>query len=298
MNVPRIVLLIPYFGRWPFWMPFFLAAVRRNPDIDWLFFSDCGVPERLPPNVRIQEYSFAAYCELVSSRLGITFKPGSAYKLCDIKPALGYIHADDIQGFDFWGFSDIDLIYGDLRRYFTRERLARFDLLATHARRVSGHLCLMRNTAELRGLFMRVPSWRETFMDDAHSAFDEGAFSRIFIRHKNWPEVVRRIADRFNPWRRRSEFVEAFTTPNARIVWHDGKPGFPQRWIWQDGKLTNDRDGAREFPYFHFITWKSKVWPGMPVEQLMADPAAAALPAWSVSEQGFQSEVEGSMRSN
>lgn len=298
MNVPRIVLLIPYFGRWPFWMPFFLATVRRNPDIDWLFFSDCGVPENLPANVRIQEYSFGAYCELVSSRLGITFTPGSAYKLCDIKPALGYIHADDIQGFDFWGFSDIDLIYGDLRSYFTRERLARFDLLATHARRVSGHLCLMRNTAELRGLFMRVPNWRETFMDDAHSAFDEGAFSRIFIRHKNWPEALRRIADRFNPWRRRSEFTEAFTTPNARIVWHDGAPGFPERWIWQDGRLTNDRDGAREFPYFHFITWKSKVWPAMPADQLMADPAIAHQPAWSVSEQGFQSEMEGSTRSN
>lgn len=298
MIAPRIVFLIPYFGRWPFWMPFFLATVRRNPDIDWLFFSDCGIPESVPANVRIQEYSFAAYCQLVSSRLDIHFRPSSAYKLCDIKPALGHIHASEIVEYDFWGFSDIDLVYGNLRSYLTADRLNRFDLLSTHARRVSGHMCLMRNTSEMRELFMRVPSWRETFVEDAHSAFDEGAFSRIFIRHKNWPEGLRKIADRFNPWRQRAEFTERFTTPNARIAWHDGELGFPDRWVWQDGRLTNDRDGAREFPYFHFITWKSKVWPGVPVEQLMADPAVAGQSAWSVSERGFQAEGEVSGGSN
>ncbi len=31
------------------------------------------------------------------------FKPSSPYKLCDLKPALGFIHADRIQGFDFLG---------------------------------------------------------------------------------------------------------------------------------------------------------------------------------------------------
>lgn len=115
MNRSRICLLIPYFGRWPFWMPFFLRTCKRNADIDWLFFSDCGVPDDLPNNVRIIPISFADYCQLVSERLGISFKPDNPYKLCDIKPALGHIHADHLDGFDFWGFSDIDLIYGDLR---------------------------------------------------------------------------------------------------------------------------------------------------------------------------------------
>ncbi|WP_417791588.1 DUF6625 family protein [Stutzerimonas xanthomarina] len=291
MIAPSIVLLIPYFGRWPFWMPFFLETVRHNPDINWLFFSNCGIPENLPPNVCIRECSFDSYCELVSTRLGITFRPGSAYKLCDIKPALGHIHAADIVNFDFWGFSDIDLVYGDLRGYFTPERLARFDLLSTHARRVSGHLCLMRNTTVMRELFMQVPCWRETFMKDEHCAFDEGAFSRLFVRHKNWPEGLRRIMDRFNQRRQRSEFIEAFTTPNARIAWHDGSSEFPARWIWREGRLTNDRDRAREFPYFHFITWKSKVWPNMPIERLMKDSSVSRQCAWSVSAKGFEAET-------
>ncbi|MNZ99499.1 hypothetical protein D3C78_1188280 [compost metagenome] len=269
-------------------MPFFLESCRYNPDIDWLFFSDCGAPDNLPGNVVIQPMTFAGYCQLVSERLGISFSPQSAYKLCDIKPALGYIHADCLEGFDFWGFSDIDLVYGNLRGYFTAERLARFDLLSTHDRRISGHLCLMRNTPRMREAFMQVPDWQGAFQQAEHLAFDEGAFSRLFIRRKNWPEGLRRLLDLFNPWRRRSEFVEAFSTPSARVPWLDGSFDFPTHWLWNRGLLTNERDGGREFPYFHFITWKGDFWPSCPASSLVEPVDLVARGAWSITAQGFR----------
>jgi hypothetical protein len=144
-------------------MSFFLQTCKWNADIDWLFFTDCGAPDDLPDNVHVVTISFSDYCQLVSERLGISFNPKNPYKLCDIKPALGYLHVDQLDGFDFWGFSDIDLIYGNLRRYFSEERLAGYDLLSTHARRVSGHLCLLRNNERMRGAFMRIPEWRVCF---------------------------------------------------------------------------------------------------------------------------------------
>jgi hypothetical protein len=284
----RIRLLIPYFGRWPFWMPFFLQTCKRNADIDWLFFSDCGTPDDLPDNVQIVPISFVDYCQLVSERLGIPFKPANPYKLCDIKPALGHIHAEHLADVDFWGFSDIDLVYGQLRGYFSEERLARYDLLSTHARRVSGHLCLLRNNERMRQAFMRVPGWQACFEDPEHRAFDEAAFSRLFIRRKNWPEALRWVADRFNPWRRSSEFNEAFSTPHARVPWLSGGFDFPDCWIWDDGRLTNNRDGARDFPYFHFITWKNAKWCGLSTDLLMQPGDLAARPSWCITEQGFR----------
>lgn len=284
----RIRLLIPYFGRWPFWIPFFLQTCRWNPDIEWLFFTDCGEPDDLPDNVKIQPMSFAGYCQLVSKGLGISFNPASPYKLCDIKPALGYLHSEHLEGFDFWGFSDIDLIYGDLRQYFSKERLSRYDLISTHARRISGHLCMLRNNKRMREAFMNVPGWQARFEDPAHLAFDEGAFSRLFIRHKNWPEGIQRIADQFNPWRRLSEFNEAFSTPHARVPWLGGGFDFPECWMWNVGQLTNNRDGRREFPYFHFITWKSSKWSGGQSETLIQPSDLASRPAWCITEQGFR----------
>lgn len=287
MASPRICLVVPYFGRWPFWMPFFLQSCRYNPSIDWLFFSDCETPANCPPNVRIEHLSFSDYCAQVSERLGIDFAPASPYKLCDLKPALGYVHADRLEGYDFWGFSDIDLVYGNLRQYFTDERLSRYDLYSTHARRVSGHFCLLRNTRQMREVFMKVPDWQRLLADKAHLSFDEKDFTRLFIRCKNWPESLRRLVDLCNPLRRRSEFVEAFTTPNTRLRWIDGSLRFPRQWIWDRGSLRNDLDGDREVPYFHFIKWKSDPWGGLPKETWVGLNALASQPCWSISEGGF-----------
>ena len=257
MSHPSIVLLIPYFGRWPAWFEFFLHSCRFNHDIQWLFYTDCDVPKNAPSNIKFHRISFSEYKYFVSERLGINFQPDSPYKLCDLKPALGYIHAEDIDGYDYWGFSDIDLVYGNLREYFTAERLSKYDLLSTHSRRVSGHFCLMRNTGKMRNAFKLIKNWQQRLADNEHYALDEGAFSRIFIKHKNLPLPLFNLLAKFNPWRRRSEFVEAFTTPNAGVAWDDGSYNFPTVWYWNAGRVSNDLRADKSYPYFHFFEWKT-----------------------------------------
>lgn len=256
-ELDSICIVIPYFGKWPVWMPYYLATCRFNSTIHWVFYTDCGTPEALPPNVKVIDISYHDYCDLVSRKLGISFYPENPYKLCDIKPLLGYIHADALQGFDFWGFGDIDLVYGDLRAYFTQQRLARKDLFATHARRISGHLCLLRNTEQMRTAFQRVKNWQALISNPEHVAFDEKAFSKVFLRHKNSLRIVRYIAGLFDPWLCKAEFIEAYTTPNAKLGWIDGSHKFPETWCWNKGILTNDMNGERTFPYFHFMVWKN-----------------------------------------
>ena len=73
-NSPSIIILIPYFGNWPFWMPFFLESCRHNPDIDWLLIGDCEVIDNLPPNVRFNQISFSDYCSHISKCLNLEFK--------------------------------------------------------------------------------------------------------------------------------------------------------------------------------------------------------------------------------
>lgn len=272
-------------------MPFFLESCRHNPDVNWLLFSDCGIPDDLPGNVCIEAVSYADYCALVADRLNISFAPVNAYKLCDIKPALGYIHEGHLSGYDFWAFGDIDLVFGHLRNYFTSERLARFDLLSTHERRVSGHLCLVRNTKKMREAFMLIKDWRNRFCDQHHHALDEGAFSRIFLWRKNFPRSLFRLLGLFNPWRRSSEFSEAFSTPGGCIPWISRGFVFPNSWLWRSGALTNNLDGAREFPYFHFVVWKRDAWGGLNKPSAEALLALAKQPVWRISEQGFESET-------
>lgn len=287
MNNASIVLLIPYFGRWPFWMPLFLKSCRYNPDIQWILYSDCGEPTDLPSNVRYVDISFSDYCKKVSDRLGFVFNPERAYKLCDLKPALGFVHEDDIHGFDFWGFSDLDLLYGRLRDYFTAEKLARYDFFSTHERRVSGHLCLMRNNERMRTAFWRVKKFEQLLCDQENHRLDEGAFSRIFLKRKNFPKPLFRLVGLFNPWRRKAVFEELYSTPNAGRPWMDGTNNFPEAWYWRRGVLTSSNTGEKTFPYFHFYGWKKYAWDesDMPDYKQILDLAARG--AWMIDDKGF-----------
>lgn len=283
-----ICFVMPYFGKWPFWLPFFIESCRANPTIHWLIFTDCGTPTEHPANIQIVTTNYRDYCARVSSALGITFQPENPYKLCDIRPAFGLIHQDDLKPYDFWAFGDIDLVYGNLRGYFTDKRLAQKNILATHSRRISGHCCLIRNIPRMREAFRLIPNWKHLFADSQHHAVDEGAFSRIFLRHKNWPAWLARLVASFSSLRRNADFSEAFSTPNARIRWTDGSSNFPARWFWRNGHLTNDIDGDREFPYFHFLIWK-RAWTALSDEESAKLSQLAKSGAWKISSGGFSS---------
>lgn len=283
MSTPSIIFLIPYFGKWPFWFDYFLQSCRFNPSIDWQIYTDCPIPDNAPENVKFISISFRDYKQRISQKLGIDFNPDNPYKLCDMKPTYGYVHEQEIATYDFWGFSDIDLIYGDLRAYFTNERLNKKDFFSTHANRVSGHLCIMRNNKKMREAFMKIKNWRKRMSDNQHYALDEGAFSKIFIKRKNFPKPLFKLVGLLNPWRRNSEFIEAYSTPNAGVAWIDGSFNFPEKWIWNNGKLTNDLTGDREYPYFHFYGWKKDAWSN----SSFIPPSKKKLLSWSVSQHGF-----------
>ncbi|MDR2837065.1 MAG: hypothetical protein LBV49_00600 [Azonexus sp.] len=287
MPDPSICFLIPYFGKWPFWFPFFLESCRYNPSIQWIFYTDCGIPETVPGNVTFIETTFENYCKKISGSLEINFRPGSAYKLCDIKPAIGLIHQDDLSEYDFWAYGDIDLVYGDIRRYFSASRLAKHDIFSTHSRRISGHLCLVRNNEKMRNAFKSVRNWKNLLSNKEHVTFDESAFSRLFVRHKNWPIWLARLAKPLNPWTRAIEHIEAFSTPNRKVAWTDGSYDFPTVWYWNKGSLTNDKDGSREFPYFHFLGWKKQKWEATSPAGSQDAASLAATGCWQITADGF-----------
>lgn len=259
-ELPTIAILMPYFGEWPFWIELFIESCRKNPTIDWYFISDCGKLDSFPDNIKYQELNFQEYKDLVSSRLSINFIPDNAYKICDIRPAFGLIHEDLIRDYDFWGFGDLDLVYGDLRTLYSTEYLSKYDLYSNHATRISGHLCLIRNTEKMRNVFRKIPDWKDKFSNQSHMALDEKAFSKLFVKHKNFPSSIRKILRYVYPLSRKSDFVESYTTPNGCIAWRDGSYSFPEKWFWKDGFITNSLDEINYYPYFHFAVWKKNEW--------------------------------------
>ena len=257
-KLTSIAFVVPYFGVWPNWFPFFLQSCSFNPSIDWLFITDCGVPENQPANTQFIEKTFNEYQREVSDKLGINFLHAHPYKLCDIKPAYGLIHQELLSSYEFWGFCDIDVMFGNIRKFMTEDVL-KHDVISAHEARISGHFSLFRNNELFRNAFQQVDGWKGVFEDEKHHRFDEAHFSKLFIWRKNWPKLVRDWLAKFSGYSCNTYFVEQYSTPGCRHDWVDGSRDFPSEWYWDKGRLTNNRSD-REFMYFHFLKWKQKIW--------------------------------------
>lgn len=51
------------------------------------------------------------------------------YVLVEFKPALGHIFAEFLEGYTHWGYSDLDILFGDLERWITPDELDDFDIV-------------------------------------------------------------------------------------------------------------------------------------------------------------------------
>lgn len=240
-----IAVLIPYFGQWPVWIDFFVESCRANSSIDWILFGDSAPPENRAPNVRHVQISFHDYKSALGEALGINLNTASAYKLCDIRPAMALAHADLVRGYDFVGFGDLDVVYGDIRAFYDRETLDRYDILSSHPDRVSGHFCLMRNRDDVVGAFKRIRGWKAAMARPDHVAFDERNFYNLLrgARAKLFGGLGKQPL--------RCLFREAYSTPAATNQ---------MRWYWENGRLTNEYYPHHPLMYLHFMSWHSNRW--------------------------------------
>jgi hypothetical protein len=258
----KIAILIPYFGEWPSWINFFVESCRWNRGINWFLINDRPPPENRARNVEHIRMTFPDYRDQLSDALGVKVGADIPYKLCDVRPALPFVHAELVRGFDFVGTGDLDVIYGDIGSFYDDALLDSYDLFSSHPDRISGHFTLMRNREDVVTAFRRVPGWERAFRRTDYVNFDERAFYNLFAGSRSALRITR--PDRSV----RCFFREAHSTPGATDS---------MRWYWKDGRLTNEFYPHHPFMYLHFMSWHSNRWYG---DQPGADPDAPA--PWSV----------------
>ena len=82
----NVTFIIPYFGKWPVWMPVFLDSCRHNPNFSWKLFGDHEVSYELPPNVKYAHWTLEDLLTSLPYGVVLNKKEFKPYKLCDFKP--------------------------------------------------------------------------------------------------------------------------------------------------------------------------------------------------------------------
>lgn len=243
----KIVLISCYFGAFPSYFPLFLKSCQENNTIDFLIFTDNQYNE-LPKNVGFIKTTFEEIGSVIQSKFNFKITLDQPYKLCDYKPAYGYIFEKHIQDYDFWGYCDLDLIFGNLRKYLTEEKLEQYDKLYQ-----LGHLTLYKNNKKNNRRFMldNSPSYKESFTTKIITVFDESnGIQKIYSSHKIPVYLGRDYADitpKHAQFRLSDAFIEVpITKNNYKHQVFAYENGHIYRYYVENNKILKD-----EFAYIH-----------------------------------------------
>lgn len=170
----KIAIIIPYFGKWPEWMDLYLFSASIQKNIDFLFFTNCEIPTKVYKNTIFHKTDYKSYCKRISTSLNINFSSeNKPYKLCDCRPFYGIIHKKELQDYEFWGFGDIDLIYGDLSLIINDSNLIKYNFISAHSDRISGHFSIMRNIKQYNNICYKINNWKEKLESEHFYSLDE-----------------------------------------------------------------------------------------------------------------------------
>ena len=146
------------------------ASASYNTDIDFLFFTDCDVEPA--KNIIVHKMTFADFRQMVQDKFDFPIVLDRPYKICDYRPAFAHILSDYIKGYDFWGWGDLDVVYGDIRHFVTDEVLSCHKMISGY-----GHFTLYRNDEYTNTFFMKdvdgYVSYKEAFTEQRSMYFDE-----------------------------------------------------------------------------------------------------------------------------
>lgn len=206
----RIAVIIPYFGKFPNYFQLWLDSAGLNPTVDFIIFTDNADDYVHAPNIRFIPFDLHRLKNLMREKLHMSCCLPSPYKLCDYKAAYGVIFEDYLKEYDFWGYCDADIIWGNIRKFLTDDILNRYDKILE-----LGHLTLLRNKLSFNHIFL---DWKSaatrTFYETAHLeehvGFDE--MNGLLPLHRMYCEEGRIniyspldiVADIF-PWKVRYE---------------------------------------------------------------------------------------------
>ncbi|TVP75356.1 MAG: hypothetical protein EA353_14080 [Puniceicoccaceae bacterium] len=234
----KALVIIPWFGPFPAWINAFLTSCAPVTKVDWLIIHDAPAPSEAPPNISFISLSWESYRKRFRDRCAVELPTRPNYKMCDSKVFLGTAFEEVLTGYDYFGWGDLDVIYGELDA-FLEPLLGKKTVISFHRKLLSNHFVLFRNTPEMRGLYREITDYPAKMTELDYAEMDDYHLSNIA---KALPDV---------------RFEESYTTPFVNwMPWTDGTYNFPIRWEWHRGRLINDLDRGYSFPYFHFMVWK------------------------------------------
>lgn len=252
-----INIIIPYFGSFPKYFPLFLESCKYNPTINWTIITDNKHKYSYPDNVSIVRKDFESLKSEIQAKFDFKISLDSPHKLCEFKPAYGYCFPEYIDGFDYWGYGDLDLIYGNLRKYLTDEALE-YDKIFT-----LGHFSLIKNETINNEMFMNEIDGKHLYIQ----AFSSPANFNFDEQFQDKPNINTIFEKKDKSVYKRRFMADIYTkSSDFRLDLGEGNPENKKNafFLWNKGRLfryteENGKIDKDEYIYIHLQKRKMNV---------------------------------------
>lgn len=246
-----------YFGTLPEMFPIWVKSCTWNPTIDFLLITDQPVLN-FPNNLHVIHSTLENFKQSAEKKLGFKISLERPYKLCDFRPAYGYLLQEYISEYEYWGLCDLDTVWGDIRTFIEKYEYRKYDKFLP-----MGHLMLYRNSQECNMRFMldgsMVGNYMKVFTSSNSMLFDEVMGIGAIYRKHGFSEFTENIyADiscmhcrmklRVKPPINNSIYDKYFPTKESNedhqlFAWKKGKI---YRLYWRAGTKSQE-----EYIYIH-----------------------------------------------
>ena len=169
----KIALVIPYFGVFPNYFNLWLQSARKNKKFDFLIFTDNSMYKTVD-NIKFIDMTFDRFKQILQNKVEFKICLNDPYKICDYRPMFGEALHKYLKKYIFWGFCDVDLIFGKLSNFITPEILNNYEKNCQ-----LGHFTLLKNNEKCNSLWKikhHIPSayrYDEAFKTPYPCHFDE-----------------------------------------------------------------------------------------------------------------------------
>ncbi|MBA4318728.1 MAG: hypothetical protein C0412_10030 [Flavobacterium sp.] len=173
-----IAVITCWYGSYPWYFSYFIHSCSFNSSVDFYIITDNldAIPDK-PDNVKIIFKTLEEIKTSASDKLGFKVCIDNPFKLCDFKPAYGFLFSEIIKGYNFWAQSDLDVIFGDIRGFLSEEVLASYDFISMRHDYTTGCFALYRNNEKMNTYFMKSIHYKLVFSNAKHYCFDECSFA-------------------------------------------------------------------------------------------------------------------------
>lgn len=265
----KTAIIIPYIGKFNNYFSLFLSSCIHNPLVDFFFFTDdmSYAKNVMSSNIHFIYTKFSDLKRRAQNLFDFKIALDYPYKLCDFRPCYGLMFADYLEGYDYWGHCDTDMIFGDIISFLNDAMTKKYKRILRH-----GHLSLYHNDSYTNNIFKEFCVSKKIGFQDVLScntsfAFDEAGGTTL-IWFQNHPDE---LYDNLALFRNPNCYVKSFKYVHNKEL-------FPLRYyLFDNGKLydchiENGKEKKEEILYLHLFHRKMKVEKGIGESRFLIVP--------------------------